>query len=234
MAVPPSSETGPEEAAASEAEAQERAKRRAAHAAEGDAARNQGGWGLWALPLVATVGVMVVALPPERPEEAARARVDTTDLAGDAQARETPAAQVPALRVYRGAPEGRVPLADGEEVQSGEALEVAYTAGGQSHGVILSIDGDGAVHRLWPAEPEGTTALDAGAEIRLATPWTVSKAPRFERLYFVAAALPLDVAVVRAAAQDLADNGLAPTALALPLQQQVQQATLLLTKPDGG
>jgi hypothetical protein len=59
----------------------------------------------------------------------------------------------------------------------------------------------------------------------------VSESQRFERLYFVSAALPLDVDVVQAAAQDLADNGLVPTALALPLQQQVQQTSLLFRKP---
>ncbi len=234
MAVPPPSATGPEEAAVDEAEARADAARRAALAAEGDEARNRGGWGVWALPLMATVGVMIVALPPERPEEAARARLDTTDLAGGTEAQAAPEAQVPALMVYRGPPNDRQRLADGASVQAGEALQLAYTAGGQSHGVILSIDGNAAVHRLWPSEPAGTTALDAGAEVFLGTPWTVSEAPRFERLYFVTAALPLDVAVVRAAAQDLADNGLAPTALALPLQQQVQQATVLLTKPDAG
>lgn len=210
---------------------QEAARRRAAHAAAGDDARNRGGWGLWAVPLVATIGVMIIALPPERPEEAARRQLDTTDLSTASGAPAQPEALAPDLAVYRGTAEAAEQLENGATVRPGDRLQVAYTAGGQSHGVILSIDGDGTVHMLWPTAPEGTTALDAGAQVALATPWTVSTARRFERLYFVAATLPLDVEVVRAAAQDLADNGLAPTALALPLQQQVEQTTLLFEKP---
>lgn len=203
----------------------------AARAVEADAVRNHGGWGLWALPLVATIGVMIIALPPERPEEAARTRLDTTDVSDGPKGSAAPTASTPALAVYRGDPSKAEPLSDGAEVRPGEALQVTYTAGGQPHGTILSIDAAGAVRLLWPTESGGTTALDAGTAVALHTPWTVSESPRFERLYFVSAALPLDVDVVQAAAQDLADNGLVPTALALPLQQQVQQTTLLFRKP---
>lgn len=232
MAEHPPSEPSAASPAPDEAGRRKAETVRAAHAARSDATRNQGGWGLWAVPLVATVGVMIVALPPERPEEAARKRLDTTDVSSTPDASMPPVPLVPGLAVYRGAVGDAERLDDGATVRPGEALQLAYTAGGQSHGVIFSIDGDGVVHGLWPAAPDGTTALDAGAEVRLHTPWTVSDARRFERLYFVTATLPLDIEVVRAAAQDLADNGLAPTALALPLQQQVQQVTLLFEKPD--
>lgn len=201
----------------------------------GAAVRNRGGWGLWAAPLVATAVVMYVALPPDRPVEALPgAGPDTTDIATDGVGgtRSKGLDLNPEVRVYRQAGGDAEQLADGALVSPGDVIQVAYTAGDQPHGVIVSIDGNGAVSQHWPTEPGGTTSLDAGAEVRLAAAWALDDAPGFERFYFVTAALPLDVAVVKAAAQDIADNGLARTALALPLQQKVQQDTLLLTKPE--
>jgi hypothetical protein len=51
----------------------------------------------------------------------------------------------PALAVYRRTPAGSERLADGDVARAGDLLRVGYASGGRAYGVILSIDGTGAV-----------------------------------------------------------------------------------------
>lgn len=132
------------------------------------------------------------------------------------------------LRVYQQTVEGPRRLAPGHVLLKGDVLQVAYVSGDAAHGVIVSIDGRGAVTRHFPAEPGGPTALASG-EHPLPEAYELDDAPDFERFFLVTAQDPLDPAVVTAAAEALARSGKArQDPLALP--DGWQQTSLLVRK----
>ena len=191
--------------------------------------RKKGSWLSWAAPLAATAVVMYVALPQDRPLAPEGAGVGIEE---GVRPKASAEALEPKLRVYRdqsGEPEA---LADGAAVSPGDVIQVAYQAGDQAHGVIVSVDGAGAVSLHWPPQADGPTALDGGGEHKLERAWALDDAPGFERFWFVTGPLPLDVEAVVEAARDIAESGLAATSPGLPIQQRVEQQSLLLRKPD--
>lgn len=191
--------------------------------------RAKGSWLSWAAPLAATAVVMYIALPQDRPDVADRAGVTIDD---GVRPKASAEALEPTLQIYRdrgGAPE---PLADGAAVAPGDVIQVAYKAGDQAHGVIVSVDGAGSVTLHWPPQASGTTALDGGGEHTLERAWALDDAPGFERFWFVTGPLPLDVSAVLKAAEQIAGSGLAATSPGLPIQQRVEQQSVLLRKPD--
>ena len=59
----------------------------------------------------------------------------------------------PALRLYRRVAGADQLLRDGATARPGDLLQLAYAAGGETHGVILSIDGAGSVTLHFPRTP---------------------------------------------------------------------------------
>lgn len=194
--------------------------------------RKRGGWGVWVMSMAVMAVMMWVALPPNRLDHIGGLKDPA--LNDGVRPKGSAEAQRPDLRVYRKAAAGIELLQDGAAVSGGDVIQVAYLAGDQGHGVILSIDGAGAVSLHWPSEPGGPTALDGGGEHHLDRAWTLDEAPGFERFFFVTSPLPLDLGAMQAAAEKLAGTGLARSAALLPLRlpasQPVQQQTLLLKK----
>lgn len=131
----------------------------------------------------------------------------------------------PALAVYRRTASGSERLADGDLVHAGDLLRIGYASGGRGYGVILSIDGTGAVTQHLP--PLGTTATvlaPAGLTL-LDSAYELDEAPRVERFYFVVGTRPFDAAPILAAARRA---GSAPALL--PLPPGLEQITFAVQK----
>jgi len=134
----------------------------------------------------------------------------------------------PKLVVHRRATAGVERLADGASVRAGEVLQLAYVAASARFGVIVSVDGGGAVTRHLPADGARAASLSQGGRVSLDHSYELDAAPGFERFFFVAAETPFDVDVVMEAARAAAGG-----ASALSLPEGLEQATFLVTKPAG-
>src|SRR5262249_54089120 len=77
------------------------------------------------------------------------------------------AASRPALAIYRQTPSGSERLADGALVRPGDLLRVGYTSAGRAYGVILSIDGRGALTMHLPSTGSEAVSLTQGAATTL-------------------------------------------------------------------
>jgi hypothetical protein len=119
----------------------------------------------------------------------------------------------PALAVYRWTAAGSERLADGDVARPGDLLRVGYASGGRSYGVILSIDGKGAVTMHLPPTGEDAAVLGQDKLVLLDASYELDDAPRIERFYLITAARAFKVAPVLAAARDA---GASPGTLSLP------------------
>jgi hypothetical protein len=119
-------------------------------------------------------------------------------------------------------------------VRAGDLIQLRYNGGGQSHGMIASIDGAGAVTLHFPASedapPEATTL--APKTTALPHAYALDDAPRFERFFFITAAAPIDVQHGLEALRVLARGDDSDTA-ALQLPAGLRQWSLRLRKPQG-
>ena len=138
----------------------------------------------------------------------------------------------PQLVIHRQAAARPERLADGAAAGAGDVVQVAYVAAGRSHGVIVSVDGNGAVTlhapeegdtQAMPLAPSGTQALSRAYEL--------DAAPHFERFIFVASDAPFDVAPVLAAARALSGKPDASSA-PLSLPGNLTQVSLTLEKHE--
>jgi hypothetical protein len=132
---------------------------------------------------------------------------------------------VAALAVYRRTPAGSERLADGDVARPGDLLRIGYASGGRAYGVILSIDGTGAVTLHLPPSGGVAATLAPGGINLLDSSYELDEAPRIERFYFVTGTQPFDVAPVLAAARHA---GGAPNAL--PLPAGLEQVTFAVQK----
>lgn len=134
------------------------------------------------------------------------------------------------LVVHRKLPTGAEQLRPGSRVAPGDVLQLGYVPGDRSHGVIVSLDGVGAVTLHWPASPDDDTALaDGPTELDYA--FELDGSPGFERFFFVTASQPLPVHEVMGAARALAQRDDARRA-PLRLREGWAQRDLLLDKRD--
>jgi len=179
----------------------------------------------WAVPAaVAAVTIVLVVLAPRLagpPPGASSGPAATAVEPGDRVK-----GLRPSLVVFRKTPEGSETLADGAGTREGDVLRVGYRAAGRPFGVILSVDGRGAVTLHLPARGEQAAALKGEKTVLLDQAYELDDAPRFERFYLVTASEPFAVAPVVEAARRL---GASP-APALPLAASFEQATFLLRK----
>ena len=134
----------------------------------------------------------------------------------------------PGLQIFRGG--NGEPLQNGDGARAGELLQVAYVPGGQTHGVILSIDGGGSVTLHFPDKIDGDTALQSDRRIFLANAFELDQAPRFERFFFITAKEPLPTATVLEKARELAANAHKAMTGQLDLPVRFRQFSLLVRK----
>jgi hypothetical protein len=122
-----------------------------------------------------------------------------------------------------------VPLAPDQALRAGDVIQVGWQAGDATHGVIVSIDGSGAVTLHFPDAAGDSTLLPTGAgEQHAPDAFRLDEAPAYERFFFVTADEPIDAAAVVAAAEQLA-RGDARVG-ALPLQVSLHQSSQLVRK----
>ena len=138
----------------------------------------------------------------------------------------------PHLVIHRKQGRQIVRLGDGEVARPGDIVQVSYVAAGNKHGVVLSLDGRGAVTLHHPGRADDVATLQARGEHPLPHSFQLDRAPEFERFFLVTSGdAPTDVAVVLDAARRLAAAGPAVSrAERLPLPDAWQQASLLLHK----
>jgi hypothetical protein len=163
--------------------------------------------------LALAAGALLWVQPPPAP--------DPGGDAGEERAKGNGAPQLQVLRA--GDP---APLGAGAVARPGDLLGFRVNPGAGEYGVLLSVDGRGAVTRHFPRDgapaeglPPGATALDIGYEL--------DDAPAFERFVWVTADQPLDPAALAEALAGLPRPETDP----LPLPPGARAAELLVRKP---
>jgi hypothetical protein len=202
-------------------------RRRVARAAEPARARPRA-WLAAAGAMATAAAVLALVLLPGRNGERGLAPPDEiTRVKGE-----------PQLIIHRKRGEDVERLERDASVRAGDLLQIAYVAAGRAHGVILSIDGAGAVTLHHPTTPDGTTALSGRGAVELAHSYELDDAPGFERFFFVTAAPspdrpadgPVDVTRVLDQARALARDPAAGRSALLDLPDSLQQSSFLLRK----
>jgi hypothetical protein len=182
---------------------------------------------LWAIPAVVVVMASVaIAVVARRPA----AITPVTGPAPDDRVKGASGNNVPGLALYRRTAGGSERLADGAVARTGDLIRVGYRAAGRPYGLIVSIDGAGAVTMHLPPAGDRAAALKDGATVLLDQAYELDEAPRWEQFYFIAGRTPFDVAPVVRAARDAASTrkGSPPAGLALP--RGLEQASFTLQK----
>jgi hypothetical protein len=193
------------------------------------AARRRPRWQLTlsvALPAAALAGVLAVTLLPE---EARRPGLGT-----DAEVTRVKGL-APTLAVHRKLVDRSERLVEGAPASAGDTLQVSYVAAGRGHGVILSVDGRGAVTLHHPQSVDGDTTLLAGGEAALPHAYELDDAPGFERFFLVTRAgedTPLEVDTALAAAKELAAVPARARRAPLPLPDGWEQTSVTVVKAD--
>lgn len=132
----------------------------------------------------------------------------------------------PRLHVFhqdRGRP---VALRAGQLLGEGAQLQLGYTRGHASHGVLLSIDGRGTVTLHAPDDDD--TSLLPGKHV-IPHAYQLDDAPAFERFFLVTSDRPIDVEQLLSAAGALAEGGDARSD-DLSLPDDLDQQDLLIRK----
>ncbi len=137
----------------------------------------------------------------------------------------------PQIRVYRKRVAESVRLQQGEQARAGDLLQVGYVAAGRRHGVLLSLDGRGAVTLHVPENEASSTELspDSGEHL-LGSAYELDAAPEFERFVLVLSSDPIPVALVVQSAERLGQDPRRARADPLNLPAGLEQVSLLLRK----
>lgn len=140
----------------------------------------------------------------------------------------------PHLVIDRQTASGHERLVTDQVVGSGDLLQVSYVPAGRRHGVIVSIDGAGAVTLHHPEAPGASPVLAEGSEVPLAHSYELDDAPGFERFVFVTRdGQPPTVDEVMHAAEQLAKDPNKARTAPLPLPGAGwQQHALMLRKAE--
>lgn len=170
-----------------------------------------------AAPALAAAFALLLFLRPPSTEPSPEQERELTRSKGTAQ-----------LLIHRATALGIEKLKSGATARAGDRLQLGYGSGTSGYGVIASIDGNGVVNIHFPKDGAAQAgALNPQGEA-LPFSYELDDAPRLERFFLVTADAPFPVALVREAAQRLADAAHDP--LALP--SSYVQAALLLRKVD--
>lgn len=137
------------------------------------------------------------------------------------------------LAVFRKTAGGAEQLRDLAAARRGDVLQIGYQAAEDAFGVIVSLDGRGAVTFHLPANAQGNAdqspALDRRGEILLPFAYELDDAPSFERFFLISAPAPFETRDVERAVRALAAQADASTAV-LSLPRGLRQSSLLLRK----
>jgi hypothetical protein len=156
--------------------------------------------------------------------------------ATEAQPAESPGDRIkglqPALALFRKTTQGSEALAEGEVARAGDLIRVGYRAAGRPYGVILSLDGRGAVTLHLPARAGHAARLRSGDVVLLDNAYELDDAPRWECFILVTAESPFDVAPVLEAARGAAAATAAVAPARLNLPRPLEQSAFLIAKEN--
>lgn len=135
----------------------------------------------------------------------------------------------PSLVLHRKAGSDAETLSDGATARAQDLLQLAYVAAGRRYGVILSMDGGGAITRHLPVGGSVAAALDLQGATLLPHAYELDDAPGFERFVLVSSDSPFEVETALAAARAVVSDPEASTRpLALP--EGLQQTSIVVRK----
>lgn len=138
------------------------------------------------------------------------------------------------LNLFRKTPTGAEELRPGASARRADVLQISYTAGQAKYGVILSVDGRGAVTWHVPSGYGGGSrtapSLDSQGQVVLPSAYELDDAPGFERFFIVYSAFPFEIADVERAARALAARPGAAEREGLGLPNGLGQYSLLVRK----
>ncbi|RKH38777.1 ActD-like protein, partial [Corallococcus llansteffanensis] len=144
----------------------------------------------------------------------------------------------PRLDVHRQSAARSERLTDGAHAQAGDVVQLSYTSAGKAHGVLVSVDGRGAVTLHLPETGEAgqkpghqSAVLERSGTHLLPRAYELDDAPGFERFFFITADAPFALDGVLSAARVLAASPDARTA-PLRLPPELGQTSFLLEKPS--
>jgi hypothetical protein len=135
----------------------------------------------------------------------------------------------PHLVVYRKRGDVVERLADGAKAHAGDELQLAYVAARRAHGVVVSIDGAGAV-TMHLSLSGSSAALSMPRETLLAESYRLDAAPAFERFFLVTSGHVFDALQVERAARDLAADRTHARSGVLSLPAGLQQTAFTVIK----
>jgi len=146
----------------------------------------------------------------------------------------------PRLLLHRKRSDGKTELLDAKNdaARAGDRIQISYMRGdaahGAVHGVILSIDGAGAVTLHFPPLPGGSTLLkrpnQGDSAASLSHSYELDDAPDYERFLFVTSPTPIDVGAVLVSAEKLARDRAAAARDSLALPPTLAQLWYTLRK----
>ncbi|MEW6363425.1 MAG: hypothetical protein AB1714_02170 [Acidobacteriota bacterium] len=124
----------------------------------------------------------------------------------------------PYLFLYRRTASGSDRLSEGSITRRGDLIQLAYQVSEPSFGVILSIDGGGAVTLHMPQQVGMSPQLAPGRMIPLDVSYQLDDAPDYERFYLITSLKAFDIQPIMEAAQSAAAGRSAtgPAILQLP------------------
>jgi hypothetical protein len=139
----------------------------------------------------------------------------------------------PHLMIYRKDKDNVQLLEAGMKASAGDLLQMTYVAGGETYGVILSIDGNGVVTLHYPDRKDRSPILEQKKKILLDNAYELDDAPGFERFFLITSTSAIDVELVLEQANLLAkDTNRAKTGH-IELPQGINQASILINKEGG-
>jgi hypothetical protein len=138
--------------------------------------------------------------------------------------------QEPHLKLFRKTPDGSEGLEDGARVVAGDIIRIAYLAAGHPYGLIVSVDGKGAVTLHVPHQGSRSVRLENDGEVLLDFALELDDAPRWERFFFVTCDTPFDVAPVLEAARQIKIDRPVDQAEKLDLPDDLDQFVISLEK----
>ena len=121
-------------------------------------------------------------------------------------------------------------LSNGQSASEGDLLQLAYVAVEESFGMILSIDGRGAVTLHFPGNEGESTSLEPNRKFLLPNAIELDDAPDFERFFFLTSLSPIDPRDVLEAAEALAKDPDRIGSESLALPEHIEQHSVLIRK----
>lgn len=110
------------------------------------------------------------------------------------------------LSLYRKTDQGIESLVNGSHAQKGDRIQIHYHAGGNTHGAIFSVDGNGTLTQHLPDSGTQSAPLTQGDPVSLDFSYELDNAPKWERFYFVTSNTAFDLKPIQNALKSNADS----------------------------